>query len=202
MKRQLFSAIVIITASLIFPFASFAQENNNHTAGEEAEGKAVWEKLQAKELTCNDLSGDNFAALGEHFMGQMMGDSHEAMNNMMSRMMGEEGEKQMHIVMGKRISGCESNAPTPQGAANGGMMAMMMTMMGNFGANPMSWFGSGFGWIFMILFWGLIILGIIVLIKWLVTSKSPPRAEDILKERYAKGEIDKKEFEEKRKDLI
>jgi putative membrane protein len=68
-----------------------------------------------------------------------------------------------------------------------------------------NWFGFGFGGIFMILFWAMIAIGIIALINWFndqSKSKNKPRsAVETLKQRYAKGEIDKKEYEEKLKDL-
>jgi putative membrane protein len=64
----------------------------------------------------------------------------------------------------------------------------------------------GFGWIFMLLFWALVILGIVYLLKLISgrDSKSERNEEtalDILKKRYAKGEIGKEEFEEKKKDI-
>ncbi len=61
---------------------------------------------------------------------------------------------------------------------------------------------------FMWLFWVAFIIGLIFLVKWLVQQGSPsePKVEEdaleILKKRYAKGEIDKEEYEEKRKHLI
>ena len=67
--------------------------------------------------------------------------------------------------------------------------------------------GMGLGWIFMILVWGLIILGIVALIKWLMTQTSREQgtrnktAMEILQERYARGEIDREEYEQKRRDL-
>ncbi len=69
-----------------------------------------------------------------------------------------------------------------------------------------SW-GMGFGMLGMALFWIIVIVGIVALVRWLVaggTSASGPpgkTAMEVLKERYARGEIDKKEFDEKKRDL-
>lgn len=65
---------------------------------------------------------------------------------------------------------------------------------------------GGFGWIFMILWWLLIIAGIMALIKWLIGQSHTAQGREktpleILKERYARGEIDGKEFEERKKNL-
>lgn len=76
-------------------------------------------------------------------------------------------------------------------------------MMGGYGMT-----GSyGFGWIFMILWAMLIIVGIVVLVKWISTPAAADgrsgesRALNILKERYARGEIDEQEFQKKKHDL-
>ena len=75
-------------------------------AKEEAEGKALYEKLQAKQARCQDLKDNDFELIGEYMMGQRAGASHEQMNAMMKQMMGTDGEEQMHIIMGKKLSGC------------------------------------------------------------------------------------------------
>ena len=85
------------------------------------------------------------------------------------------------------------------------MMWGWPNMMGSF-------FGGGIGWIGIILsfiFFILIIIGIILLIVWLVKRTTHPGIEDkkgskaleVLKERYAKGEITKEQYENIKKDL-
>ena len=57
----------------------------------------------------------------------------------------------------------------------------------------------------MLLFWLIVIVGIVLFVKWVSGQSSSQKgtsALDILKERYAKGEINKEEFEAKKKDLF
>ena len=66
------------------------------------------------------------------------------------------------------------------------------------------WLGPGFGWIFMILFWVLVILAIVALAKWLSSTRDGGpirRPLDILQERYARGEITREQYEQMRRDL-
>lgn len=72
---------------------------------------------------------------------------------------------------------------------------------GDYGVpSMMGYIGGG---IMTLLFW----IAIIAFIVWVVKEmrgkhmRSDDNALSILKERYAKGEIDRKEFEEKKKDL-
>ncbi len=72
----------------------------------------------------------------------------------------------------------------------------------------MHYFDSGgamaWGGLWMVLWWVLPILGIVALVKWLGGAdgrRQSKSALDILKERYARGEIDQAEFEQKRRDL-
>lgn len=211
MKKIIFA---ILAASAIGSFAlnanaqmvqwrnsGISQEVYDHTIREEAEGKDLWAKLRGKQVSCEALSDEEFGVLGEYFMGQMTGTAHPAMNAMMIQMHGEEGEEQIHVAMGKRLSGCDTAAALP--AVGAGWMPMMNMMTGGWSAG---WGFGAFGLVFMILWWALIITGIAALVRWLTSQSRGSHGHgkpslEILQERYARGEIDKKEFEEKKKDL-
>ena len=70
----------------------------------------------------------------------------------------------------------------------------------------MDGYGMGYGiGILGLIFSILVIIGLVLLIKYLWESGGAKREQEsaleILKKRYARGEISKEEFEEKKKDL-
>ena len=197
--------IILAGLFLILPVATLA--NGDHDVSLEDVLKEVTNSQEIEkrsEIDCEKVTEEQFEKTGEASMSLMHPD--EEQHELMDQMMGGEGSESlqaMHIMMGKKYLGCTS------GTMNSGMMNMMEggnnSMMNNMmGQN--NWGMGWIGWIFFILILVLIITGIIALIKWLFNlTKDEAKsgsALDILKERYAKGEIDKKEFEEKKKDLI
>lgn len=67
----------------------------------------------------------------------------------------------------------------------------------------------GWGWammLFMMLFWIAVFIGAIFFVRWIINQSrgqtDNTSALETLKIRYAKGEISKEEFEEKKKDLL
>ncbi len=87
-------------------------------------------------------------------------------------------------------------------------------MMGNYFGDGYGFMG-GFGFFFMILFWGLVIWAIIALVQSVSKNNNQNNnqfatgpsgvqsdtAQEILRKRYAKGEITKAEFDQMKKDL-
>ena len=68
------------------------------------------------------------------------------------------------------------------------------------------WAGHGVGLVLMLLFWALVIVALVFLARALMARtgrrRSDEAALEILKRRYAQGEIDREEFERKRSDLM
>jgi putative membrane protein len=67
-----------------------------------------------------------------------------------------------------------------------------------YGGYGMGFSGGGFGSIFMLFFWGLLLVGLILMIKQSLRPSNRSQmvsALSIAAERYARGEIKKEEFE-------
>ena len=69
--------------------------------------------------------------------------------------------------------------------------------------------GSWFGWIgplVMVLFWVAVVAGIAFFVRFLVRRTGAGEGEnsalEIVRKQYARGEITKAQFEEKRRDLV
>jgi len=151
-------------------------------------------------IGCDKLTDEQLESIGDYYMEQMHpGEAHE----MMDRMMGGEGSeslRQVHINMAKRLY-CNENVYIGYGMMGGGMMNMMMgnNMMGNYPA----YYGYNNFWDIL---WLIFLIGVIVLIIWLIykftkKGKESETPINILQKRYAKGEINKKQIDEMKKEL-
>jgi len=62
---------------------------------------------------------------------------------------------------------------------------------------------TGVGMLFVLLFWVLVVLAIVALVKWLAGARreTGERPLDIVRARYAKGEITREQYEQMKKDL-
>ena len=187
--------ILILAIFLLSTAAVLAQEGHNN---EIEEGK----KLVESKISCNKLSNEQLEAIGDYYMEQMHpGEAHEIMDNMMGGE-GSESLKQVHINMSKRIY-CNDNVYISYGMmGSGGMMNMMGR--GMMGIYPTSYAYSNYG--YWNIFWILLFAAVIFLIVWITprfwirntASKTPL---NILKKRFIKGEITKKEFEDMKKEF-
>jgi putative membrane protein len=75
------------------------------------------------------------------------------------------------------------------------------------GMHPMMFMWGAGGLVMMVMmlvFWGLVIAGLVLGIRWLAgqgRGGGRDEALEILRQRYARGEIDKQEFDSRKRDL-
>ena len=75
------------------------------------------------------------------------------------------------------------------------------------GTHPMWWMWGAWGigmMLVMLLFWGAVIVGLVVGIRWLLRQgreQRPDSALEILRQRYARGELTRDDFERMKKEL-
>jgi putative membrane protein len=92
-------------------------------------------------------------------------------------------------------------------AGPGSALAQDRTWEWHWSMHPMMFMWGAGGLVMMLMmlvFWGLIIAGLIVGLRWLIGQGRPmgrDEALEILRQRYARGEIDKQEFDARKRDL-
>jgi putative membrane protein len=165
-------------------------------------------QLVDSKTSCNELTENQLEHIGDYYMEQMHpGESHERMDNVMGGE-GSESLRQMHIALAKRMY-CNDISGMAQYGMGGmigrGMIGDSMQtkayartrgMMSGFG--PLGWHW-GYAFLFNIVFWAIIVW----LIVWIIikSKKSKQSPIEILKARYANGELSKKQFEKMKKEI-
>ena len=195
------------------------------TPQEESQGSQILRELESGKLKCSDASASDFELVGEYAMGRMFGSpsQHEAMNQMMSRMMGAPGEEGVHEAMGRRFSGCGGGqlpagfgqmmgAVNAMGMMGGGMMGGANqsersyggtgSMMGGYGYGPSTNANDeGFDGPSAAAMVGMmaVLIGAVALGVFLLGRRHPGGPLDTLKRRYAKGELSAEDYQERKR---
>jgi putative membrane protein len=92
-------------------------------------------------------------------------------------------------------------------AALTGALAAAQERAWEWSMHPMAWMWGAGGlavMLMMLLFWGLVVAALVLVFRWLLTAdrrQGQDSALEILRERYARGEIGREEFEARRRDL-
>ena len=196
-------ALVVAFACLVFATSLVPAGLAGATPQEERQGSQILKELEGGALKCSDASASDYDLVGEYAMGRMFGPpaQHEAMNQMMSRMMGSRGEESAHEAMGRRFSGCGGGQlPSGFGQMMGAVNAM--GMMGGYGYNAASnendedFDGPSAGAMVGMM---AILVAAVALAVFLVARWRPGGPQETLKRRYAKGELNAEEYQERRR---
>lgn len=201
----LVASMLVITSPLI----ASAQSGN---------GLTIYQNVLMGKTKCANLSNGDFLAVGDYVLKQVPESQRASLNIYINQYKGTMNDTDFSTMMGKIFTGCE--IPTAAGnMMNGGVNSGAVAANAIAGGLANSYGGyigmmSGIGMIFSLISYviGLIIFILIAKFLWrlfggkkemvnLVKMNTGESATDILKERYAKGEISTEEYEEKRKEL-
>jgi len=186
-------------------------DNNNQTL--ESVLKDIRQSQNVKsndQIDCEKVTDKQFEGLGEAYMDVMHPDPKE--HAILDRMMGggnSESLATMHRMMGARYLGCYKGGVMGDygmGMMGGNIMAGQQygpwTVLHNHhGWNMMNqWLGGWPMWLFLIILIAVIIYAF-AQNKKSVGGAGSESALDILRKRFARGEISKDEFERMKKDL-
>lgn len=131
-------ALITIGLALLIPAAASAS-----LSGEQRQGQNLIAQIQAGARTCRGLSANDLDHIGEYLMFRALGSTslHQAMNDRMIAMLGEQGESRMHQLLGARYAGCSTSSSGSSGYRSmmgGGAMMGGYSNHGGLGATMSS----------------------------------------------------------------
>jgi len=180
MRKIFFVMIVVLLTNISLVYA---QEHNF----------AETKQLIDSGISCDKLSDEQLEAMGDYYMEQIHpGEAHELMDNMMGGE-GSESLKQVHINMARRLY-CNENIYMGYGMMGGGMM-------GNF---PASYSYTNYGYwniLWILPFAAVIFLIACIVYRFGIKNTASQTPLNILKKRFAIGEITKKQFDDMKKEV-
>jgi Short C-terminal domain len=202
MRKIFFIFCFIFSLALVIPEA-ISNKSLDNILSEIRKEQGI---KQNEKINPDKVSEKKLEELGDQLMEIMIGNHEE--HERMDAMMGGDGSKSLNAMHASIAYRYLSGVPFGMMGYNG-MMDGYRYNRNYKGGSPMMWnnnygmMGWGFGgwvmWIFILIV--LIAIGLLIyfIIKKNSTGNEAPI--DILKKRYAKGEISKKEFDKMKKDL-
>ncbi len=212
--RWLAGAAAIAGAQLIALVASAS-------AGQEQQGAQILRELDTGGLHCGQAGTTDFERVGEYVMSRMVGSAggHEAMDRLMSMMMGAGNEERVHEAMGRRFAGCGGGrlpggfgrmmgAVNAMGMMGGGMMGAAAgrgeygpgSMMGGYRSDSSSSNdndGPSAGAMLGVM--AVLIVGVALALWWFAGRRRPADPLETLRRRYARGELNADEYAERKR---
>ncbi|MGD9734115.1 MAG: SHOCT domain-containing protein [Solirubrobacterales bacterium] len=212
----------LLAAAVLFPPIAAADLGHD-----EQRGVDIAEFVRSGQR-CSQLSAADFELIGEYAMGRYLEDTaaHKAMNEHMVAVMGEEGERRMHIALGHRYSGCGGGPAWSWMGPMAGMMYGTGYGASGYGPGMMGGRGSeagGFGPAMMYGYRGsgndedgfdgpsaAAMIGMMAVLSgavaaaalWLGRRRDGARPDsplETLRRRYASGELDEEQYQERRR---
>jgi len=188
--------ILIILLSVLLTSQVLAQEHDFEDI----------KSLMDSGASCSQLTNEQLEEIGDYYMEQMHpGEAHEIVDNMMGGE-GSESLKQVHINMARRLY-CNENVYIGYGMMGyGGLIGIMNRVGGSMMGNYQPYYSyNNYG--YWNLLWIVFLVAIIIIIALMiykfrvkkVFSSGTPL--NILKKRFARGEITKKQFDDIKRDL-
>ena len=222
-KTMILVAAMMLVASVMFAGPVSAQDEGKSLKDVVAEIRKSQNLQEDQPIDCSLVTDKQYEEVGEAWMDLMVPNAQR--HQMMDRMMGGEGSESLanaHRAMGARYLGCyDGDWPGPVmgfglGGYGMGSYGMGGYGMGGYGQGGMM-HGYGYnrgynngGWWWGGWWWWIIVIIVIGGVIWLIAASSGGAKErarhgtaamEILKNRYARGEISKEEFEKMKRDI-